>query len=410
MKIGVVGGSIAGCSAAILLLKEGYDVTVFERSNTSLVGRGGGIGTPSELIKQIKQDGLIPDDFSFFQINRMPFIGKNEDYEPYGKIAWEMPMNFHVFQWNELWRKLRNNLPNKYFKGGIKITNSVLLENAKVELTTNKGKKEQFDLVVFADGYNSLGRSLLFPEKKLKYRGYVLWRGLLPESEILEKSPLKDEILRLSYKNQPGHNVLYFIPNKKGSTTTGSRIFNWAAYIAVQEKDLNEIMTDVNGRVRNGTLPPGKLTIKIENKLKHFLSKKIPEHYADIVNKTTKSYIQVIYTLDLDSYYKNNMCLIGDAGIVVQPFTGSGVFKGYNNIKDLIVSLKENNSLKEALKAWNKKQLITGKKLLALGEQMEKAFIWEQPDFANTSKEDIINWWKASVTFPDNFNYGGSSS
>ena len=45
MKIGIVGGSIAGCSAAILLSKEGYEVTVFERSNKSLVGRGGGIGT-----------------------------------------------------------------------------------------------------------------------------------------------------------------------------------------------------------------------------------------------------------------------------------------------------------------------------------------------------------------------------
>jgi len=74
------------------------------------------------------------------------------------------------------------------------------------------GDKEQFDLVVFADGYNSLGRRILFPEKKLKYRGYVLWRGLLPESEIKSMSPLKDEILRLSYDSVPGHNVVYFIP------------------------------------------------------------------------------------------------------------------------------------------------------------------------------------------------------
>ena len=41
----------------------------------------------------------------------------------------------------------------------------------------------------------------------------------------------------------------------------------------------------------------------------------------------------------------------------------------------------------------------------ALGEQMESAFIWEQLDFANVDEETIKNWWKSSVTFPENFNY-----
>ena len=122
MRIGIVGGSIAGCSAAILLLKEGYDVTVFERSNKSLVGRGGGIGTTSELMEQIKNDGLITDDFAFFQINKMPYIGKSEATEPFGRVAWQLPINFQVFQWKELWRQLRNNVPNKYYKGGVEIT------------------------------------------------------------------------------------------------------------------------------------------------------------------------------------------------------------------------------------------------------------------------------------------------
>ena len=32
LNIGIVGGSIAGCSAAILLGRQGYNVRVFERS------------------------------------------------------------------------------------------------------------------------------------------------------------------------------------------------------------------------------------------------------------------------------------------------------------------------------------------------------------------------------------------
>jgi hypothetical protein len=85
--------------------------------------------------------------------------------------------------------------------------------------------------------------------------------------------------------------------------------------------------------------------------------------------------------------------------------TGSGVFKGYNNIKDLIDSLNNNKNLNTALDQWNSIQVATGKRLLALGEQMEKAFIWEPLDFAEVDEESTQNWWKKSVAFPESFNY-----
>ncbi len=139
--------------------------------------------------------------------------------------------------------------------------------------------------------------------------------------------------------------------------------------------------------------------------MKDVLTKNTPGYFADIVDKTKDSYIQVIYTMDLDAYYKNNICLIGDAGMVVQPFTGSGIFKGYHNVKDLVSCIKEQPSLEKALKQWNEKQIRDGKQILALGEQMEKAFIWEQLDFANVSEETALSWWKKAVTFPDFFTH-----
>ena len=43
MRVGIIGGSIAGCAAAALLHRAGHDVTVFERSESGLVSRGAGI-------------------------------------------------------------------------------------------------------------------------------------------------------------------------------------------------------------------------------------------------------------------------------------------------------------------------------------------------------------------------------
>lgn len=405
MRIGIVGGSIAGCSAAFLLAKEGHEVSVFERSRKALVGRGGGIGTLPTIIDQLKGEGLLNKDFSSFHINAMPFIGRNDASEPYGTVAWAMPMNLEVFQWNELWGQLRRHVPAERYHAGVQITGARKNADGSVTLSTEAGDQHEFDLVLFADGYHSIGRSILFPEKKLNYRGYVLWRGLLPESELPGGSPLKDEVLRLSYPGKPGHNVVYFIPGENGSTRKGERVINWAAYIAFTEEELERIMTDRNGEHRSGTLPPGAMDERVEAELKAFLYEHTPAHYADIVKRTRDSYIQVIYTLDLDHYHKDHMCLIGDAGMVIQPFTGSGVFKGYHNVKDLIGCLREHVDLDAALDVWSSKQIASGRRLLALGEQMEKAFIWEQPDFAHIGEEETKAWWKASVTFPEDFNY-----
>ena len=404
MKIGIVGGSIAGCSAAILLSKAGHEVTVFERSSKSLVGRGGGIGTTPALLQQLKEDDLIDPDFPSFPIQNMPFVGKHPDFEPFGRRAWAMPMSFEVFHWNALWRSLRKRVPEGNYRGGTAIAHAEM-KGDLVVLTTQQHESFEFDLVLFADGYQSMGRKLLFPNSELRYRGYVLWRGLLPEAQMPKGCPLEDNILRQSYSQQPGHNVMYYIPNQNGSILEGERIFNWAAYIAIASDQLDELMTDREGKIRNGTIPPAWVHPDTEQRLKAFLCRQLPDYYAEIISKTEGSYIQVIYTLDAKAYYRDKMCLIGDAGTVIQPFTGSGIFKGYNNVRNLIQALNEATTLEEALRSWSDLQTKNARRILALGEQMEGAFIWKQLDFASADEQTVAKWWKSSVNFPDHFSY-----
>ena len=57
LRIGIIGGSIAGCAMAIELARIGCEVTVLERAGEELKDRGVGIGTtPSILEKLIERD------------------------------------------------------------------------------------------------------------------------------------------------------------------------------------------------------------------------------------------------------------------------------------------------------------------------------------------------------------------
>ena len=158
MKIGIVGGSIAGCTAAILLRKEGHRVVIFERSKKTLVGRGGGIGTLPTLLDQLIKEGMISENFPYFSIAKMPFVGKSEKYEPYGRSAWAMPMNLSVFHWQTLWNDLRSKVPDESYLAGQEVIHAERSAENKVIIKTATAKVEKFDLVLFADGYNSYGR------------------------------------------------------------------------------------------------------------------------------------------------------------------------------------------------------------------------------------------------------------
>ena len=59
MRVGVIGGSVAGCSTAALLHRAGHDVIVFERSESDLVSQGAGIGTPTTVWQDMMARGLI---------------------------------------------------------------------------------------------------------------------------------------------------------------------------------------------------------------------------------------------------------------------------------------------------------------------------------------------------------------
>jgi 2-polyprenyl-6-methoxyphenol hydroxylase-like FAD-dependent oxidoreductase len=57
----IVGGSLAGLSAAALLSRRGFDADVFERAASPLEGRGAGIVTHPDLLDGLEACGVTLD-------------------------------------------------------------------------------------------------------------------------------------------------------------------------------------------------------------------------------------------------------------------------------------------------------------------------------------------------------------
>jgi 2-polyprenyl-6-methoxyphenol hydroxylase-like FAD-dependent oxidoreductase len=74
MRVGIIGGSIAGCATAALLHGVGHEVIVFERSESDLVSRGAGIGTPTAVWQDMMARGLIDETLPAFRISSLRFV------------------------------------------------------------------------------------------------------------------------------------------------------------------------------------------------------------------------------------------------------------------------------------------------------------------------------------------------
>jgi 2-polyprenyl-6-methoxyphenol hydroxylase-like FAD-dependent oxidoreductase len=412
LRVGIVGGSIAGCSAAIELLRLGHDVTVFERSKGELVGRGAGIGTPTPLFEKLVERDLVDPDMPRFTAAHHPLVGKSDEDPRFGHTALRLDLDMVLCNWGELYRSLRKRVPDESYRGGLGIVDVQLADEpgAPVTLKLTDVTEPEFDLVLFADGYQSLGRRILYPSAGNDYRGYVLWRGILDESELSDPKPLETRLFRIHYKGLPGNAVFYFVPGSGGSIRQGERWVNWACYIPIEQKDLKPFLVDRRGVQHVASLPPGSMRPDQEQELKKLMQEHLPTYFADIVAASSETFAQPIYTVEVPGYYRSGCCLLGDAGSVAPPFTGSGVFKAVNNAIDLASSLDSTDPLSRSLEDWSDRQLATAERISVLGRQMEQAFVWNAPDFSTMDESRARAWWNEAITFPEGFRYVDGAS
>ena len=381
---------------AIELLRLGCDVTLFERSGEELKDRGAGIGIPTPTLIAFIERDLLDADLPYFPGPRFARLWRTPAEPKYGYLAWDQPSDLALLNWGGLYRNLRKRLPDSVYCTGQRAVSVGQNGNERATVGLADGTAPDFDLIVCADGYASLGRRTLFPECKIDYAGYVIWRGFIFDRELSEIPPLEHGVHAVGYPG--GHGIFYYVPGPDGSVTPGQRLVNWGMYIAVAPDQLPAFLTDKEGQLHDGSLPPGAMPSATEAELKRAAHARLPDYYAEIVEKSPDTFAYAIYDCPVPAYHQGRICLVGDAGAFARPHTAAGALKSINDAIALSEALKTHASIDAALTAWDGERTALNNRIVAYGGQLGRALVREIPDWSQMNPVSMAAWFNRLVT------------
>lgn len=246
-RVAVVGGSIAGLTAAALLRDAGCDVEVFERSAAPLAGYGTGIVVQPELVRYFLERTAITLERISVPSRSIRYFDAED-----GSLVGAVNADWRYTSYNALYRGMLDSFGRERYRLGHAL---VALEpvNGIARLRFANGPTVECDLAVCADGAFSTARQLLFGISP-RYAGYVTWRGLARRDALSRRTWnfFNDHFTYGLLRD--GHLIAYPVPE-------GAINFQW--YWNVPEgPEFERIMTDRAGRGTRsrsmGTLFPAR--------------------------------------------------------------------------------------------------------------------------------------------------------
>jgi 2-polyprenyl-6-methoxyphenol hydroxylase-like FAD-dependent oxidoreductase len=361
----VVGGSLGGLFAALLLNRAGWDVDVYERSPRDLESRGGGIVLQPQVVEVFRRVGLDPQGPVGVVAEERVFFSKD------GSVLTRSRVPQKQTSWSAIYNALKGALPANRYHSGMKLVG--IEQDARTATACfATGERVTSDLLVAADGGLSTVRRLLLPGVEPQYAGYVAWRGLVPEADVDVETAdaLRD---RFSFFEMPSSHMLnYLVAGDAQSTEPGTRLLNWVWYRnAVDEAEIAQALTDRDGRRRVMGVPPGKLSAEAELDLRLAADRLLPEPFRRLVGATKEPFAQAIVDLAVSRMAIGRVALVGDAAFVPRPHTAASTAKAAANALALVESLDETgDDVEQALKRWEPAQLELGERLRAAGKAL----------------------------------------
>lgn len=340
----IIGGSIAGLSCGLALLKTGWDVQIFEATEGELEQRGAGIITHQALFDVLKHIGVSTEqDIGVSIVTRKAFSKS-------GDITDTLELPQIATSWGRMYELLRRHFPDERYHQN-KVLERFKQSDNKVDAYFTDGTTKTADLLVAADGIRSTVRSVLEPDAQPEYAGYIAWRGLIEEHDLstLEQ---KDLLPYFTFCLPEGEQVLtYPIAGKQHQTGIGKRRYNVVWYRpAAKETTLQDLLTDIDGNNNGVSIAPDKVRPEIIQQMRHDADRLLSPQHINLINKLDNPFIQPIYDLTTNKMVHQNVVLTGDAAFTARPHLGVGITKAAEDAFALASALESHTDQSATLK------------------------------------------------------------
>ena len=378
-RAAVVGGSIGGLTAALLLRRLGWSVDVYERTPVPLTNRGGGIVLQPETLRWFDQHGARRVEELATTTRRLRYLGPDDAVVHDEEVSWSFT------SWSTIHGALGADFGEERYHLGESLVG--LDQDADgVDLRFASGRRERAQLVVLADGITSVGRRRLMPEVVPTYSGYVGWRGTVPESRLPARVlDVTGDALTYGVGQQT-HLVLYPIPGAEGRTAPRERLLNYVWYRNVAEGPaLDELMTDVRGIECPVSLHPGAVQPRFVEEMRAAATQLLAPTLAEVIHATEQPFLQVVLDVRSPQVAHGRVALLGDAAFAARPHAAAGSAKAADDAWALHDHLAaQPDDVPGALRAWEPGRLAVGNALLdrvrTMGERSQVLGTWDPTD------------------------------
>ncbi|QIB35749.1 FAD binding domain-containing protein [Ancylobacter pratisalsi] len=368
-RIVIVGGSIGGLFAAVLLHRAGFDVQVYERSVHGLEGRGAGLVAQREVFEIMREVGIE-------HIARIGVVARQRIYlDREGEVIHSQETPQEQLSWDVLFRSFRERLPPERYFGGRAIT-GVTQDGEEAVVHFADGGTVRADMVIGADGIGSVvRRAVAGVDSRPSYVGYATWRGLVAEGDV--PAPAARQLFeRFAFYEMPGSHILgYLVAGPDGAIAKGRRRYNWVWYRRYDDTALNDVLTGADGVRRPFSLAPGQVRPEIVAGLREDAARLLPPSFRAAVEAETRPFVHAIFDYATPRMTSGRIALMGDAAFVARPHTAMGVAKAAGDAFALRKALVEHEDLAVALAAYAADRAPRDEAIVAYGRRLGRSLV-----------------------------------
>ena len=353
----IIGGSMSGLFAGLMLRNAGWQVDIYEKVVGELSGRGAGIVAQPEILAALEALGLETRDLGVA-------VEKRRLFDSSGRLVLETDCPQVMTAWERVYRILRDAFPTQHYHQGRSLR---AIEQSPDNVTAIFANGEQIsaDILIGADGIRSTVRGLCAADAQPLYAGYVAWRALIAES-AMPHDIHRDIFPVMAFCLPPGEQMLgYPVAGVDNDLRPGHLRYNMIWYRPADEHtELVSLLTDENGVAHSMSIPPPLISRASIAGMREAARRVLAPQFVEAIGAADQPLLQPIFDLESKRIAFGRIAIIGDAAFVARPHVGGGVAKAAGDADALTIALRENSDVSAALLQFQSARLPVGRQMI----------------------------------------------